>query len=650
MRFDEALGTGPKRMRLICRRLGRLLSAAVLVLVVSFSASPISYATTHAPIPRAPYGRSKVEHLKPMRAVGYLSPQAMSRTVTLAARSPHALHVAAQPHCEYCGGGGSGQAIEKTLTTTYGFDAQPLNWFQTLQTHTKVTLGSANGGLASSSDVSGGLVTLGTSAFGYASAEADQPLGVEYVPIDPAGNRLPAGTTVDLHVTAYVATQTLVGGISGIGVSCGQTYVNFGSPTMSSTDTLTRCLTSLSVAVPVPGEDETSDVGTEEDAGQTLASDAASSAADAVANSGEYGSAGSVYQDLHDVKEGVDAAKHIHEIVTGLMKSYRGHIGKSHLSVFTWNGTATGGSADVFEVDPQVAAIDSGGGVEFNLISSAVVFVITEQYAMHQGTYMFPVSEVSRPLLDPQIAENMTVTLPNGSTLPPGLQIVDKQQGNATIEEFTGTPSASGVYHFNLEIGTFLLHCTMTVAPPLAMIKEGNGTITLAEGSSQVPGANLLPVFVSGGVGSYEWRLKSAPKGLNIASEQRYGPPTLQGYEKLPPGVYHFTVQVSDMYTTLGQAITLVLTDSMTAQASPLRREGNGSAVAEIRLSVVNNMGPVAGDSIRFTQTACGHVIPNPVVTGTSGQARVAYVSCSTARTVLLRFTEKRTGDAQRSC
>ena len=537
-----------------------------------------------------------------------------------------------QPHCDICGGTGSGPAVVETITTAYGFDARPLNWFQHLDATSHVALGAASGGLAENSDLSGGLVTLGSSAFGFASASARQPLGVSYVPVSPSGERLPTGTSATLHVSAYVVSRLLTAGLSGVGVSCGETAVAFETPTNTSQDTLSNCLGTLGVAVPLPGAEDTTEVSAEEDAGQALAVDAASEA---------ESSGSSMYSDLHDVKEGVEAAGRVDRSVRGLLAAYQGDVGRSRLSVFSWDGTVKAGPPVVFAIEPQVSAMDSGGGVEFNLVNCAIDVVVTEQYVVGSGTEMFPPAEVGHALLEPDLAEDMTVTLTQGA-LPPGLHLTTKTSGGSTIVALAGAPTRAGPYHFTLQYPTMLLQCTLDVAPALTVSRGPPGNWVLVSGGDQDVAA--LPLVATGGVGTYSWRLEGAPKSIALAPPEGSTPPRLEGLASLRPGRYSFQVHVSDLYTATGHSLGLVVVNALALHTSAPKRLGGGRFAVLVQATVHNALGPVRGDPLRLTAYPCGALVPQSAPTSTSGVLTARYVSCAGAHDVVLRAREGDSG------
>lgn len=464
------------------------------------------------------------------------------------------------------GGGQGGPPITVTRTFTYGWSGAPLSaqyglTYPATATSTWIGCygycGAAKGGLVDGANQPGsGFAGLGTAALGFASADAQQGMGVDFTPLAADGSPLPAGLPVALHVNATVFPISLTMGLSGVGVSCAPTSLAWSAPGgVGQTDTLSNCLGSLAVSVPIPGSaDDSALESALETFGENVAENFGPWCAE---NPGQCAQTGQLLtangrQLAQAMGNWLQLAQDLGPLVGMDLKFY-------HPQDFTWDGIVPSGQAQDFTVTPQAVAQDDGAGVMINTPYFYTLISVTEQYAENQYAYTFPTAEVGQPLLGnalEQCRDGICLGVSAASvqvvagTLPAGMAPA-VQDGYAVL---TGSPAAGseGTYSFSLQLdGTDVYHCTLSVAPPLAMATTRT-TMVWEEGATPVPGFNALPVVAAGGVGAYVWALQPGAAGefpnLFVAYSPD-GPPLLEVRSQTPPGVYPFQVEVYDDYT-----------------------------------------------------------------------------------------------------
>lgn len=555
-----------------------------------------------------------------------------------------------------CGGGGgsgnggsgsSGPPIAKTLTTVYGWRGQNLNWFEPLNVSTNIPhapsylggfpLGAAKGGVAATEQPMQGNEVVGTTAFGFASAQADQPMGIAYT------SQAPPGVPSTVKVVALVTSRNLVAGLSGIGASCGATQVNWSAPTGATTDTLSTCTSTFQVAVPMAG------FGSEaEEAVSEIVEEEGASYAELAASNPDYYDLIQEAESTHAL-EGVHKAQDVADAVKKLVDLYRSQFHHHpHVSKFTWDGNTTGRSQLFFTVDPQVMAADSGGGVELNFIASNVVFVVTEQFTENQYTYQFPVAEVGQGLLDPYLGYDCTPNawcwlaqgpaqlVPGKGQLPAGMSLAEDSQGYV---ELTGAPApgTQGVYRFEVKVsgasGAGIYHCTLVVAPAMQVTAQGASTYTYESGVGFPLRGNVLSFTLSGGVGCCVWSLVGAPSWLQVAQSpagaSRPGRPPVLFLSAGHPssGTYRFELQAWDDYTSwTSSPLTLQILPRVSITSASLPSAQQGQPYSEAVMA--------SGGTGRYTWMLdhcadCGAMptgltlTPSGIVTGTPGAGSV---------------------------
>ncbi len=305
------------------------------------------------------------------------------------------------------------------VVTTYGAFANPFNIAGPLSTHVDIPCVSSYGVTACSGVASAGLgginpaegsLSLGTAAFGVATAEADDWLGALY------SSHAPPGVSSQVSVTATISLEDMAGGLSGIGVSCAPTYLNSSvglatSPTQQS-QTVTSCLNSLGVSIPVVDATEA----------DPLAARAFTTLMDQVGNATS---------------------------VQGIVSQWPSH----NTETITWSGTLDGGNNLLIEVDPQVYAADSGAGTEVHALNALVSVQVTESYQSPSPVSAEPCdvgqacrSDTSFPWSGYTTIDGIHVTQ---GQLPPGLSLSLNPAGTGFL--LVGTPSTVGTYHFILQ-------------------------------------------------------------------------------------------------------------------------------------------------------------------------------------------------------
>ncbi|MGC8627950.1 MAG: putative Ig domain-containing protein [Acidimicrobiales bacterium] len=474
------------------------------------------------------------------------------------------------------GNGGSGSSAgsqtttsteTRTITSVYGQRGQGFNYAPPVGTWCNVqhlgpyALGSCTSGQLSENNPGGGTTDVGTTVFGVAGGEADQWMGVEYT------SQAPKGTTSTLSVRAVVDSADFTIGLSAAGGSCAPTEVNWSTPTGTNSDSIASCLGSFQVSVP-----DVNDVST---------------AVTRVLNfaTSEWGNLSQAAQDcvvapqqdnctLDAVNSAVDTLMSVED--TGLSFNL-------HQSVFTWQGTTTGGSTSYFSVDPEVQVSDVGLGTEVNIMVSWAELVVSEQYQVTvqqtQDSYswVFPVAEVGQPLFgqwlqacatpDPLTCQLVsgTPTVTSGN-LPNGMSVTTDDGGYVTLAG-APSPGSEGTYQFTVQVTsgtatdmvTDIFACTIDVAPPLAMLPQSSTTTYYYETGVgfTTDKAFVLPFNVSGGVGGVTWALAGNPPWLGVASSPSSGPgpgspPVLFALGNVPTsGTYTFTLQAWDYYTSV---------------------------------------------------------------------------------------------------
>ena len=455
------------------------------------------------------------------------------------------------------GGSGTAQPVSETITTVYGVRGQGLAGGMNTSTWCNVPhapsylggfpLGSCTAGPQQDNNPGGGIASVGTTVFGNAGGEADQPTELSYT------SQAPSGVASTVSVKAIVDSVDMTYGISGVGGSCAPSDVN--SSMQPGTDTLSTCLSTFQSVVPL------GDAGTVTSAVLSYANQLWSGLNGAQQNcidTPQYGPAGAGCA--------LAAANALMSVEgTGLSVTL-------HQSVFTWNGATTGGTASYFSVDPEVQVSDVGLGTEVNFMTSYVLFVVTEQYTENQYTWSFPVAEVGQPLLAPdleqcdgpsildcQLVPGAHAKVTSGS-FPNGMS----PQSVGGYIELAGSPASGseGVYQFTLQVvGGNAFDCTIDVAPPLLLGEQGRTSTFYYEsgvGFAEEK-AFLLPFFTTGGVGAVTWDLQGnsqATEWLGVSyspptSTSPGSPPTLYTFGPVPSsGSYPFELQAWDDYTS----------------------------------------------------------------------------------------------------
>ena len=455
------------------------------------------------------------------------------------------------------GGSGGGQPVTKTITTVYGWKGQPLVPGLNVNNPCNVphappylggfALGSCTAGPQSSNDPGHGIADLGVAVFGVAAGEADQPMQVAYT------SQAPAGVTSTLSVTAIVDSADTTFGISGAGGSCAPTAVNWSAPTGASTDTLSTCLSSFQAVIPLG------------DAGSVTS--AVLSSADQLWG----GLSGSDQSCIDAAQQGTSGASCALAAANTLMSVAGTGLSVSlHQSRFSWNGTTTGGATSYLTVDPKVQVSDVGLGTELNFITSYVLFVVTEQYSENQYTWSFPTAEVGQPLISPwleqcttsnplscQLVAGSSAQLTSGS-LPQGMSV--RSQGGDLVLAGAPANGSEGAYQFSLQVaGGNLYDCTIDVAPPLALSRQGSTSTFSYETGVGFANARalVLPFDVTGGVDGPTWALAGNPPWLGVSyspatSTSPGSPPILYASGQVPAsGSYPFSLQAWDDYTSV---------------------------------------------------------------------------------------------------
>ena len=451
------------------------------------------------------------------------------------------------------GGSGGGQPVAQTITTVYGWKGGSLVGGLSASSSCNVPdapsylggfpLGSCTAGPQSTDNPARGLAAIGTTVFGVASGEVDQPMTLAYT------SRAPAGVTATVSVKAIVDTFDATYGISGAGGSCAPTQVN-ASPMQPGADTIGTCLSTFQSVIPL-GDVASVASGVLSTANQAWSG--LSGADQACLETPQTGPQGAICA--------TDAANALMSVAdTGLSVSLR-------QSSFTYNGTVTGGTTSDFTVDPEAQVSDVGLGTEINFMTSWVLFVVTEQYTEHEYAWSFPVAEVGQPLIGPwlqqcssanplscQLVEGSGATMVTGS-MPEGMDL--ESQDGVIVLAGSPAPGSEGVYQFVAQVaGGNAFDCTIDVAPPLSLEEQGTAaTFTYETGVGFADGkAFVLPFSATGGVGEVTWSLSGNPPWLGVA----YGPPTptsgggppvLFTSGQVPSsGTYPFVLQAWDYY------------------------------------------------------------------------------------------------------
>ncbi|MDA8292054.1 MAG: putative Ig domain-containing protein [Actinomycetota bacterium] len=457
------------------------------------------------------------------------------------------------------GGSGGGQPVAKTISTVYGFKAQPLVGGMPTNTWCNVPdapsylggfpLGSCTAGAQSDSldDPGAGVASIGTTVFGVAGGEVDQPMELAYV------SRAPAGVPSTISVTAIVDTVDLTFGLSGVGGSCAPSQVN-ATAMQPGTDTLSTCLNTFQSVIPA------GDVGS------------ATSSVLGYANTLWSGLSTAQQACIDTPQAGVQGAACAMDAANVLMSTQGSGLSVTlHQSPpFTFSGPGTGGATSYFSVDPEAQVSDVGLGTELNFMTSWVVFVVTEQYTESQYAWTFPVAEVGQPLmsnwleqcassspLSCQLVEGSSASVTSGD-LPTGMSL--QSVGGDIV--LAGSPAAGteGAYQFTVQVaGGSLYYCTIDVGPPLALGEQGSASSFTYE--TRVGFANdkafPLPFTTTGGVGGVTWSLVGNPRWLGIAYSPPTGtspgsPPVLYASGQAPTsGSYPFQIEASDDYGSL---------------------------------------------------------------------------------------------------
>ncbi len=454
------------------------------------------------------------------------------------------------------GGSGGGQAVARTITTVYGWKGGRLVGGLSTNTSCNVPdapsylggfpLGSCTAGPQSSNNPGGGVAAIGTTVFGVASGEVDQPMTLAYT------SKAPAGVTATVSVEAIVDTLDMTYGISGAGGSCAPSQVN-ASPMQPGTDTLSTCLSTFQAVVPI--------------------GDAASVTSAALSSTNQVWSGLSNAQQacIDTPQNGVQGASCALAAANAAMSvSGTGLSVSLHQSSFTYNGTTTGGATSDFSVDPEAQVSDVGLGTEINFVTSWVLFVVTEQYTESQYAWSFPVAEVGQPLIGPwleqcanadplscRLVEGSSATLTSGS-VPNGMHL--QSQNGVVVLAGSPTAGSEGVYQFSAQVaGGNAFDCTIDVAATLSLQELGTAsTFTYETGVGFADEkAFVLPFTTTGGVGGVTWNLVGNPPWLDVASSPPTpsatgGPPVLYASGQVPTsGSYPFTLQAWDYYRSL---------------------------------------------------------------------------------------------------
>ena len=455
------------------------------------------------------------------------------------------------------GGSGGGTPVAKTITTVYGFRANPLIGPSTTNTWCNVAhapsylggfaLGSCTTGPQNSNNPSSGIASIGATVFGAAAGEVDQPLSLAYTSLAPAGvaSTITVMATVDTLDTTY--------GLSGAGGSCAPTQIN-AAGLNPGTDTLATCQGTFQAVIPL--------------------GDVASITSSVMnwANS-QYSDLSATQQNcLSTPQSGTNGAACAINATNAVMNA-----SGTGLSVtvtqsppFTYTASTSGGLTSYFTVDPEAQVSDVGLGTEINFMTSWVEFVVTEQYTVNQYAWTFPVAEAGQSLFSPwlqqcananpiscQLVAGTSATVTSG-TLPAGMK-VSTLNGNIAL---AGVPAAgsAGVYQFTIELANGnLFDCTLTVGQPLTLEEQGTATTFYYETGLGFADARAiaLPFVTSGGVGGTTWALAGNPPWLQIA----YSPPTSTSAGSSPvlvttgqvptSGTYSFELQAWDDYHSL---------------------------------------------------------------------------------------------------
>ncbi len=305
------------------------------------------------------------------------------------------------------------------VITTYGAFANPFNIAGPLSTHVDVPCVSSYGvtvcsGVASAGvggiNPAEGALSLGTAAFGVATAEANDWLGTLY------SSQAPPGVASHVSVSATISLEDMAGGLSGVGVSCAPTYLNSSVglanlPTQKR-QTLTSCLNSLGVSIPVVDATEA----------DPLAARAFTTLMDQVGNASS---------------------------IQGIVSQWPSH----NTETITWSGTLDGGNSLLIEFDPKIYAVDSGAGTEVHALNALVSVQVTESYQSPAPVSAKPCdvgqacrSDTSFPWSGYTTITGLQVTQ---GKLPPGLSLSLDSSGTGFL--LTGTPSTVGPYHFTLQ-------------------------------------------------------------------------------------------------------------------------------------------------------------------------------------------------------
>ena len=243
-----------------------------------------------------------------------------------------------------------------TITTHYGGpNGNPFNDFYPAYTK----LSPACGGWCGLASAWGnfdpiGVITTDAAVFGFAVAQADQWLGVRYT------TKAPAGVSSSISISALVLTIHESSGISAAGASCAPTSIYEQDLSGLHQNELASCFDSLSITIPdVPGAEDAPTIGQQR------------------------------FLDF------VDAYRHASDLqgLKDTLPSFR-------TSFFNWSGSVASGNQIGIQVDPEVAAADSGLGTVFSLTKNIVDVTVTETY---NGTYSSSGSWLGTPLaLQPQ--------------------------------------------------------------------------------------------------------------------------------------------------------------------------------------------------------------------------------------------------------
>lgn len=425
---------------------------------------------------------------------------------------------------------------DPSATTVYGYDepGNPLlpgspnssNWVPCVTIDgSTICAGAADGNAFADSGNNNVDEIIGSASFGVATASEDQWLYATY-PL-----QAPQGATSTVTVSATVAMEDMIGGISGVGGACGPGYLNgiAGSQTTTSS-----CLSSLAVSVPVVG-----DLG---DALSLAFGDSESAVTDAVSAAQKTG-------------ETID---HVAHDLSGTTYTV------------SWTGTVPGGTRLNIGVDPQAEAVDVGLGVELHIMAVVAQVTVTEDWS----TFTPPEAEVGSRFS--WSSGSGSVDAPSASTVsvvdgqvPSGLGVSFDSANDQLVE--SGTPAGSpGIVYFAVQVAGATYSFTQGIGPPLVVTQTGTALAKDYEAGFGGFSQNL-PLSVSGGVGCCTVTVNGAPSWFTQAGSPlswNAAPP--QGSE----GTYSLSVTVTDNYKTFtSQPISLTVVAHVSLAGSALTAE-----------------------------------------------------------------------------